>query len=223
MDTSRSTGNTGSIQLEVKQVSQTKRVLGIVGSYREAGTVARITNELLAAAKLTGAHTRLVRLSECNINFCTNCRQCMQPPGKRRIACSIHDDDAELLLQEIERSDVVVIGAPVNMGHVNALTQRLIERCAGFGYWPWGTRGGPQIRDSETHRKAVLISSSAAPGIMNRRLFGSDAVAALKRFSRIIGACVAKTIRVGQIVDEDGAIPDRILAQARIIGTRIGR
>lgn len=163
MDSTRLSGNTVGIRLGVNSVSHVKRVLGIVGSYREAGTIARVTAEVLAAARSTGAQTHLVHLSEYDINFCTNCRQCMQPPGEAR------------------------------------------------------------IRNPRSPRKAVLISSSAAPGFMNRRLFGSNAVAALKRFSTVIGASVAKTIRVGQVTDPDVSVPDRILSQAHIIGTRLGR
>lgn len=71
------------------------------------------------------------------------------------------------ILDTLEAADALVIGAPVNFGNVNALTQQFLERCVCYGYWPWNARR-PQWRNPQISKKAVLVSSSAAPGILAR-------------------------------------------------------
>ena len=185
------------------------QIVGIVGSYRREGVTDTVVSKVLESARRAGKSTQKIHLQDCAIEFCTNCRACMQPPGQSRVPCAIHDDDAEQVLQLLERSEGFVIGAPINMGHINALTQRLVERSVGFGYWPWGTRGGPKLRNSSTRHRAVLVSTSAAPAVMNSRLFGVTAIPALKRFARLTGAEVVSQIKVGQITDEKVVLSNR--------------
>ena len=71
------------------------------------------------------------------------------------------------ILDEIEKSDAIVIASPVNFGTVTAVMKKFIERLVCFAYWPWG-KAAPKIRDTRKSRKAVVISSSAAPAILTR-------------------------------------------------------
>ena len=185
------------------------QIVGIVGSYRKEGVTDTVVTQLLELVGRAGKSTRKIYLQDCDIAFCTNCRACMQPAGQVRVPCAIYNDDAEEVLQALERSDGFVIGAPINMGHINALTQKFVERSVGFGYWPWGTQRGPKLRDNTTRHKAVLVSTSAAPAMMNSRLFGVSAIPALKRFARLTGAEVVSQIKVGQVTDEKTVLSNR--------------
>ena len=53
-----------------------KKVLGIVGSYREGGTVDTAVDDILAAAADEGATTEKILLKNRYVEFCTNCPSC---------------------------------------------------------------------------------------------------------------------------------------------------
>ncbi len=198
-----------------------RQLLGIVGSYRKEGTIDTLVSEVLAAAAAAGARTDKIYLCDCHIEFCTNCRGCTQDPGEARVPCVVHSDDMEGVLDRVEQADAIVIGAPVNVGSANALTQRFVERCVGYYYWPWGTRGGPRLRNKAKPRKAVLVSSSAAPSLMNSALFGMGAVRTLEAFAEIVGAEVVDVIKVGLVTDREIAVSQRALRKARTTGRRL--
>lgn len=168
-------------------------VIGIVGSYRKHGTIDTAVNEILEAAAHQGAEVRKIYLQDQHIEFCTNCRHCLQVPG--RGPC-IHDDDMAQILDAIEAADALVLGAPVNFGNVNALTRRFLERTVCYGYWPWEAKA-PLPPTSKPTKKAVLVTSSAAPGFLARWLTG--ALSALKDLARMLGAKPIGSLWLGMI------------------------
>jgi multimeric flavodoxin WrbA len=195
-----------------------KRFLGIVGSYRKGGVTDTVVSEVLDAAAKNGAITGKIYLTDCNINFCTNCRECTQAPGRDRVPCVVNtDDDVNDIIAQIEASDTVVIGAPVNIGSANAMTQKFVERCVGYYYFPWGKQY-PVLRDKRLRRKAILVTGSAAPAFWNRGLFGFSALTTLKEIAKLIGADVVQTIKVGQVISRDFRVPERSLKIARRTG-----
>ena len=60
------------------------RVVAIVGSYRRDGTTEAAVEAVLAGAREKGAVTQTIRLSDRHLEFCSNCRQCVQTPGHAR-------------------------------------------------------------------------------------------------------------------------------------------
>ncbi|MCT7995492.1 flavodoxin family protein [Laspinema olomoucense] len=198
-------------------MNTSKKVVGIVGSYRKGGTIDTVVSEVLAEAENQGAETSKIYLQDRQIEFCTNCRVCLQQPGPERGDCVL-EDEMNGILQEIEAADSLVIGAPVNFGNVNALTQRFLERCVCYGYWPWNTPS-PQMRKSEATKKAVLISSSAMPGFMARWLSG--AIKSLKSLAKMLDAKPIGVIFVGQVISKQGGLSDKIKRQARDLGQEL--
>jgi FMN-dependent NADH-azoreductase len=169
-------------------------ILGIVGSYRKERTIGLAVASVLSAAREKGAETKLVYLHDFNIEFCTNCRRCTQEPGPVPGECHLADD-MPALIKEIENADAYVIGAPVNVGNINALTQRFLERLICYSFWPWG-QASPNIRKSGAPlKKAVLITSSAMPSITGRLMTGS--LRGLKLGAKMIGAKPVATIFIG--------------------------
>ncbi len=144
-----------------------KHVVGLVGSYRKGGYIDSTVNEVLSAARDRGAKVEKIFLLDQHIEFCTNCRSCMQEPGPERGKC-ILEDDMENILEKIAGADSIVIGAPVNFGDVNALTRKFLERCVGYVYWPWGTKVPKMRNKKRTKKKAVRFiyyATILAPGI----------------------------------------------------------
>lgn len=141
-------------------------VTAIVGTYRKGGIIDSAVDEILAAAGEEGADTRKIYLSDTRIEFCTNCRACMQDEGVRRGLCPIADE-MSVLLDELERSDAIVLASPTNFGTVTAIMKRFIERLACYAYWPWGMNA-PQMRMKRKDKPAVVVASSAAPSLLAR-------------------------------------------------------
>lgn len=141
-----------------------KRIVAVVGSYRKNGITDQAIDAVLAGAREKGAETSKIYLVDHPIEFCTNCRQCTQKPGRARGQC-VQNDGLEQILSTIEGADAVVLGSPVNYYNVTAIFRRFLERQVGQAYWPW-QQWAPKARDSRADKKAVLIASSAAPGIL---------------------------------------------------------
>lgn len=198
-------------------MTSTNKIIGIVGSYHEEGHVDALVSAVLKAAAEAGAQTRKVYLREQNIQFCTNCRSCMQSPGVTRGPCVL-EDGMERLLQEIEAAHGLVIGAPVNFGDVNAITRRFLERCVGFAYWPWGARA-PTLRSEAMPRRAVLVTASAAPAWMGRLVF--SAVGTLKTLARLLGARPIGVLWLGIAGGREVSLPASMTARARRLGHRL--
>jgi hypothetical protein len=84
-----------------------------------------------------------------------------------------------------------------------------MERLTVYGYWPWGMNY-PRFRKAKTNtrKKAILVSSCAAPGIIGRLLYTSQKQ--LKMTAKIIGAESVGTLFTGMISDK----PQRELPQS---------
>ena len=169
-------------------------ILGIVGSYRKGGTIDTVVAAVLEATQNAGASVETVHLQDLHVEFCENCRRCTQEGGSSFVACHRRDDMGELICR-IEGADALVIGAPVNFGNVNALTQRFFERLIGYSFWPW-EQAAPRLRKKGQPRKnAVLITSSAMPALFAR--FQTGAMRGLKLAAAALGARPADILFVG--------------------------
>lgn len=100
------------------------------------------------------------------------------------------------LIDKIERADCYILASPTNFGSVTAIFKRFMERLAVYAYWPW-EMNGPQFVPK---KKALLVSSCAAPGIIGRWLFGTDKQ--LKLTAKTIGAEVVGTLFTGLVAKE---------------------
>jgi multimeric flavodoxin WrbA len=151
---------------------------------------------MLQTARDNGAETENVVLREYPIEFCHNCRACTQEPGDQPAACVI-DDGMQALIAKIEHADAFILAAPVNYGSATAVFKRFMERLTVYAYWPWGAPG-PKYRKAQAPRKkALLVSSSAAPGPMGLLLYGVRKQ--LRMTARTIGADPVGTLFTGLV------------------------
>jgi NAD(P)H-dependent FMN reductase len=170
-----------------------KRIFAIVGSYRKGGMVDSAVDAILEGAREKGAETHKIYLLDKHIEFCTNCRSCMQEPGPVRGKC-VHQDDMNAILDEMEAADALVIGSPVNFFNTTAIFRRFLERLAVYAYWPWG-KERPAGRIKQQTKKAVLVISSAAPGFLIPLATGAPK--ALKAAAQVIGARTVGKLYIG--------------------------
>lgn len=197
----------------------TKKVVGIVGSYRKGHTIDSAVSAVLEGAKEMGAETRKIYLLDKHIEFCTNCRTCTQEKDATRGKCA-RDDDLEEILNEIESADGVVLGSPINFFTVTAIMKRFIERLVAFAYWPWGV-AAPRLRIKKPSKKAVIITSSACPAFVGRILM-PNALSILKAAARSVGAKVVKKLHFGFIAGKkDQKLKEKALSKAYEAGRKL--
>lgn len=180
-------------------MDERRKILAINGSYREGGITDQSIDSIVASLQAYGAEVEVVRLRDYPIEFCLNCRECMQEPGEAPGKCVLDDGMGELV-QKIERADGYVLAAPTNFSSVTALFKRFAERLAVYGYWPWGQPAPVNRKAKLRHKRAVIVSSCAAPGILGRFSYGTNKN--LKVTARTIGAKVVGSMLTGLVSQE---------------------
>ena len=196
------------------------KVVGIVGSYRKGKTIDGAVSAILEGAKGKGAQTKKIYLLDKHIEFCTNCRSCTQEKVEGRRGKCVHNDDMDNILTEIDDSDAVVLGSPVNFSTVTALMKRFIERLIPYGYWPWGKALAPVNRIVKADKKAVIVTSSACPAFIGRILM-PGALGTLKKAAKVMGA---KSLYFGPVAgSEDSQLSEKALRKARKAGEELVR
>ncbi len=174
------------------------RILAINGSYRDDGITDQAVDLMIKMARKKGAKVEHCHLRDYPIEFCLNCRECTLHAGKKP-GKSVQDDAMNDLVRKIEEADSFILASPTNFGSVTALFKRFMERLIVYAYWPWASKA-PVFRKAKSKRKkAILISSSAAPGLMGRLFF--DTNAQLKTTAKTIGADTVGTMFTGMIAN----------------------
>lgn len=173
------------------------KVVAINGSNHDGGITDQSVMSAVQAARDKGAHVEVVTLREYPIKFCLSCRECCQQPGVMPGEC-VHHDAMEALVTKLELADAYILASPTTYGTVSALFKRFIERLTVYGYWPWGMRM-PQLRKANlTHKKkAMLLTSSAAPGFLARWFFNSHKQLAFT--ARLLGANSIGCVFTGRV------------------------
>lgn len=144
-----------------------KHIILINGSYRADGNISQAICYLAHKLNEEGCHCEIISLNEEEIKFCTNCRNCTQTPGTAPGECVL-DDGMSTIVEKLEQADAYVFASPTNMGTVTAVYKRFMERLILYAYWPWGNHAPKYRKANEFKKPAILIASSAMPGIMGR-------------------------------------------------------
>jgi len=200
-------------------MSQATRVLSINGSYRDDGITDQAIEAAVRALSEAGADVECVALRDYPIEFCLNCRSCTQEAGDAPGQC-VHDDGMRELVQKIEGADAYILAAPTNFDSVTAIFKRFMERLVVYAYWPWGTPAPKFRKANAPKKKAMLISSSAAPAMMGRWLFQS--AKQLKMTATVIGARPVGTLFAGKVASEpDAGYPGRMRHNAEGLARKL--
>jgi len=195
------------------------RILAINGSYRDDGMTDQALDAIIDAAKQAGAEVELILLRDYPIEFCLNCRECTQEPGDTPGKCVQHDG-MQALVDKIEQADAYVLASPTNFGSVTALFKRFMERLIVYGYWPWGMHAPKFRKAHSTRKKAILVSSCAAPGIIGRLLYSSQKQ--LKMTANVIGAKSVGTMYTGLISDQPHRdLPESARLKAQALASKL--
>jgi multimeric flavodoxin WrbA len=183
------------------------KILAINGSYRDDGITDQTVEAMAEAIKEAGAEVETVLLRDYPIEFCLNCRECTQLPGETPGQCVQHDG-MHPLVDKIEAADGYVLAAPTNFGSVTAIFKRFMERLIVYAYWPWDMNAPIFRKGKVPKKKAVIISSCAAPGFIGRWVYGTRKQ--LKMTAQTIGANTVGTLFTGMIARQaHPALPAR--------------
>lgn len=195
------------------------KILAINGSYRDDGITDQAVVALAEAVRAAGAEVEIILLRDYPIEFCLNCRACTQQPGITPGRC-VHHDGMQELIAKIEVADGYILAAPTNFGSVTAIYKRFMERLVVYAYWPW-KKLAPQLRKARVPQKrAVLISSSAAPGIIGRWSFATDKQ--LRTTAKVIGANIVGTLYTGMIASEPHPLlPEKVRGKIKALAGKL--
>jgi len=196
-----------------------RKILAINGSYRDGGITDQTVCNILDELRAMHADVEHIKLRDYPIEFCLNCRECMQQPGDAPGHCVHHDGMADLV-QKIEAADAYVLAAPTNFYSVTALFKRFLERLAVYGYWPWG-KPAPAFRKAKMPKKpAIIISSCAGPGLLGRLTYGTNK--SLKVAAETIGGRVVGSMVTGLIsMQRDPDLPKRTRRRMKALAPRL--
>ena len=194
-------------------------VLVINGSYRDDGITDQAIEVAVATLKKAGTKTEIINLRDYPIEFCLNCRECTQQAGPTPGKCVLVDG-MQALIDKIEAADAFILASPTNFNSVTAIFKRFMERLVAYTYWPWD-KPYPKFRKvGVAKKKAMLISSSAAPALMGRWLFGTSKQ--LKMTAKTIGADAVGTLFTGfASKDKHQRLPSSIVTKAQTMANKL--
>ena len=188
------------------------QLLAVNGSYRENGAIDQAVKLAVETASEAGVVIEVVHLRDFPIEFCRNCRQCTQMPGESPAEC-VQKDRMRELIEKIEAADGYILASPTNFYSVTAVFKRFMERLVVYAYWPWGS-DTPKLRKKKPHKRAILIASSAAPGLMGRYFYTT--LKQLKMTAQTIGAKPVGSLFIGMMSQQEHPIlPDNIQKHIR--------
>lgn len=169
------------------------RVLIINASPRKKG----VTTSLLAAAEtaVTSTHeAETVRIYGLTMAPCIGCLKCR--PDK---ACVLPRDDAHMLAEKIERTDLLILGSPVYWGNMPGTLKVFFDRnvplfeyceAKAIRYIP-----KPKLKG----KKAILIVSGGSP--FPYHLLPSQSRGTIRSLKTILNAGGVKTVSVLNVPD----------------------
>ena len=200
-------------------MANSSRVLVINGSYRDDGITDQAVEVAVAALNDNGAETEIINLRDYPIEFCLNCRECTLQPGSSPGTCVL-DDGMHALIEKIEAAQAYILASPTNFGSATAIYKRFMERLIAYAYWPWD-QPYPKFRKTDVApKKALLISSSAAPSWFGRWLFRTSKQLAMS--AKTIGAKPVGTLFTGLAnTEKHKRLPSKTAERARMLAAKL--
>ncbi|MBE0536301.1 MAG: flavodoxin family protein [Phycisphaerae bacterium] len=200
-----------------------KHIVAVVGAYRSGKVIDTVVSQIAQGVESEGGQMAIVHLRDRNVAFCTNCRSCTQTsPEAVRGECPT-DDDMAAICDQLEAADAIVFASPINFGTITALMKRFVERLICYAYWPWASKRPPRQRIKKRNKKALLVTSSAAPALMAKYLM-PGALRPMKLAAACLGAKVVDIVYVGMVpAEQDPTVPKRTTDRAYRAGATLAR
>ena len=192
----------------MRDKSEKKQVLVILGSPRRMGNSAALAARISRGAESAGAEVENLFLQDLEISPCRGCETCQQPDSQ---GCAIKDDMQEIYPKLI-RADAWVIASPVYWFTMSAQTKIFMDRCYAL----------PAYADNPFVGKLVAIAMSYG----DVDPFQSGCVNALRTFqdafnytrSKIVGMVYGTAEAAGEIENNEALMREAEELGRRLVG-----
>ena len=171
------------------------RVLGLYGSPRKGGNTDILLDEFLRGCEEKGATCERIRVARLQVGGCRGCGGC-EKTGR----CVV-EDDMQALYEPLEKSDRVVLAAPIYFYNVPAQAKAVIDRTQALWTRKYIREGAARGAAAGPDRRGFFIGVGATRG---KRLFDGT-LQTMRYFCDAIDVEYAGTLVYGE-VDEKGAI-----------------
>lgn len=170
--------------------------MGLFGSPRKGGNTDILLEEFLRGCEKAGARCERIRVSRLKVGGCRGCGGC------EKTGHCVVEDDMQIVYGALERSDRIVLAAPIYFYNVPAQAKAVIDRAQAL----WSRKyilqeEQERKRASRPGRKGFFISVGATRG---KRLFDGT-LQTMRYFFDAIDAEFAGSLLYGE-VDEKGAV-----------------
>jgi len=129
------------------------KALGILAGPRKGRTTDKMIDAVLDGLKDRGAEIEKISLYDYDIKPCMGCYEC-----EKTKKCVI-DDDQRIVLDKMDKADVVVFGTPTYWSNVSSVAKKFFDRSLPF--FDMGKTG--PVRTAKKPGKVVLITSCGCP------------------------------------------------------------
>ncbi len=194
----------------LKDNSETKKVLVILGSPRRNGNSAALAARISRGAESAGADVETIFLHNLDVSPCKGCDTCKEPGST---GCAINDDMQKTYLKLI-RSDAWVIASPVYWFTMSAQTKIFMDRCYGLTAYSKNPFAGKRIAIAMSYGDADAVRSGCVNAI---RTF-QDAY----RYtgSKLVGMVYGSAEGAGEIENNEALMREAEALGKRLVGRR---
>ncbi|MEZ5542853.1 MAG: NAD(P)H-dependent oxidoreductase [Pseudomonadota bacterium] len=196
------------------------RLLAINGCYRENSVIDQAVELAAHSARDAGATTETTLLRELPVSDCLDCWHCIQAAEDMPADC-VMKNHMHPLLDRIHAADGFILASPANIYTASSVFMHFMVKL--MTYARCHRAAGEHTAAQRQHtRPALLISSSATPGLMGRLYYSTQQQ--LRETARTLGARPAGCVFVEMIADrEHTALPEKAGRQLRYLAGRLLR
>lgn len=131
-----------------------KKVLAIMASPRKNKNTDLALDFFLKSLDQDEFEINKIYLKDMEIKACTGCDYCGRVEG------CVQRDDMDKLYEEFDRSDLIILAAPLYFNSINGLGKNMIDRCQ--KYWSLKYSHGQNYMRNQA-RMGIFISVGGAP------------------------------------------------------------
>jgi multimeric flavodoxin WrbA len=196
------------------------RLLAINGCYRENSVIDQAIALAVQASTQAGATTEVVYLRDLPVRRCLNCRKCTATADSVPEQCVIRTQ-MHTLLAQIQSADGFILASPANLYTAAGVFKRFMARLTEYAHQHENRDIASSTRGKKG-RQALLISTSATPGLMGRFYYSTRQQ--LEQTARLLGARQAGCVFVGMVSDSlPATLPDKSRRELQRLAVRLVR
>lgn len=166
------------------------KLLILNSSPRRQGNVSQMLELMRQEAEEKGAEVVYIRVPELKVRPCIGCMKC-----RSSLQCSLPDDDAQRVLQQLKEADALIIGAPCYWGNMPGELKVLFDRMV---YGMMGENAWGMPLPLHKGKKAVVVSTCTTPYPFNILYHQTRGVVkALREILKWSGFKLVRTIEKG--------------------------